>query len=63
METNSLNTIMQCFELELAVKCFGEPKQPSRGVHRKRCSENMQHIYKITPMPKWDFNKDTKKLY
>ena len=27
-------------------------KQPSRGVLKKRCSENMQQIYKRTPMPK-----------
>ena len=32
-------------------------KQPSRGVLIKRCSENMQQIYKRTPMPKCDFNK------
>ena len=32
-------------------------KQPSRGVPRKRCSENMQRIYRRTPMPKCDFNK------
>ena len=32
-------------------------KQPSRGVLRKRCYENMQQIYKRTPMPKCDFNK------
>ena len=29
-------------------------KQPSRGVLRKRCSENMQQIYWRTPMPKFD---------
>ena len=29
----------------------------SRGVLRKRCSENMQQIYRRTPMPKCDFNK------
>ena len=28
-------------------------KQPSTGVLRKRCSENIQQIYRITPMPKW----------
>ena len=28
------------------------PKQPSRGVLRKRCSENKQQIYRKTPMPK-----------
>ena len=32
-------------------------KQPSRGVLRKRCSANMQQIYRRTPMPKCDFNK------
>ena len=30
-------------------------KQPARCVPRKRCSENMQQIYKRTPMPKRDF--------
>ena len=32
-------------------------KQPSRGVLQKRCSENMQQIYRRPPMPKCDFNK------
>ena len=32
-------------------------KQPPRGVPRKRCSENMQQIYRRTLMPKFDFNK------
>ena len=32
-------------------------KQPPRGVLRKRCSENMQQIYRRTSMPKCDFNK------
>ena len=32
-------------------------KQPTRGVSRKRCSENMQQIYRKAPMPKCDFNK------
>ena len=38
-------------------------KQPSRGVLRKRCSENMQRIYRKTLMLKCDFNKVTKQLY
>ena len=29
-------------------------KQLPRGVLRKRCSENMQQIYRRTPMPKCD---------
>ena len=40
-----------------------EQKQPPRGVFRKRCSENMQQIYKRTPRPKSDFNKVTLQLY
>ena len=32
-------------------------KQLLRGVPRKRCSENMQQIYKRTPMPKCDFKE------
>ena len=31
-------------------------KQPPRGVPWKRCSENMQQIYRRTLMPKCDFN-------
>ena len=30
----------------------------SRGVFIKRCSKNMQQIYRRTPMPKCDFNKN-----
>ena len=38
-------------------------KQPFRGALRKRCSENMQQIYRRTPIPKCDFNKVTLQLY
>ena len=31
-------------------------KQPSRGVLIKRYAENMQKIYRRTPMPKCNFN-------
>ena len=34
-----------------------DQKQPPGGVPRERCSENMQQIYRRTPMPKYDFNK------
>ena len=33
-------------------------KQSSTGVLRKRCSENMQQIYRKTPMPKFHFNSN-----
>ena len=36
-------------------KSFFDQKQPSKSVLRKRCSENMQHIYKRTPMLKSHF--------
>ena len=38
-------------------------KQPSRSVLRKRCSENIQQIYKRAPMPKCDFDKVGLQLY
>ena len=38
-------------------------KQPSRGILRRRHSENMQQIYMRTPIPKCDFNKVALKLY
>ena len=36
---------------------------PPRGVLRKRCSKNMQQIYRRTPMAKRDFNKVALQLY
>ena len=58
----------QYLDIVLPVVCKGSPqfisawqnnvqKYPSKSVFRKRCSENMQQIYKRTPMPKCDFNK------
>ena len=38
-------------------------KQPSRGVLSKRCSKNMQQIYRRIPMPMCDFNKVAFQLY
>ena len=35
----------------------------TQSVLRKRCSENMQQIYRRTPMPKCDSNKVAKQLY
>ena len=37
--------------------------QPPRGVHRNRCSENMQQIYRRILMPKCDFNKVAKHMF
>ena len=38
-------------------------KQPPRGVLRKRCSENIQQIWRRTLMPKCGFNKAALQLY
>ena len=38
-------------------------KQPSRGVLRKRCAENMHQNYRRTPVPRCDLNKVAKQLY
>ena len=40
-------------------------KQSSRGIlrFRKRCSENMQQMYRRTSMPKCHFNKVAKQFY
>ena len=42
---------------------FKYQQQPPRGVPRNWCSENMQQIYRRTPMPKCDFNKVALQLY
>ena len=53
-----------CFEMDkckpktFIKDCINfQQKHPSRGVLRKKCSVNMQQIYRRTPMPKYDFNK------
>ena len=38
-------------------KYIYKQKQPSRDVPKKRCSENIQQIFRRTPIPKCDFNK------
>ena len=42
---------------------MNKQKHPSRGVLIKSCSKYMQHIYRRTPMPKYDFNKVSKQLW
>ena len=49
-----LNGIVLFAFYEEIRKCLEElQKQPSR----KRCSKNMKHIYRKTPMPKYDFGR------
>ena len=40
-----------------------DQKQQSRGVLREMYTENMQQIYRRSPMRKCDFNKVGKQLY
>ena len=50
--------------LEKGRKYWNEKqKQPSGRVLNKRFSENMQQIYRKTPMPKCDFNRVDLQLY
>ena len=44
------------FKREVKV-LVGKTKAAVQAVLGKRCSENMQQIYRRTPMPKCDFNK------
>ena len=48
-----------CLWIKFAGHTFYRQKQTSRRVLSKRCSENMQQIYRRTPTPKCDFNKIT----
>ena len=53
-----LNALKARFDLLLCIQ-----KQPSRDVLRRKCSGNMQQIYRRTPMSKYDFNKVALQLY
>ena len=53
----------RCTERALELFHRSIQKQPSRGVLKKRFSENMQQIYRRTPMPKCNFNKVALQLY
>ena len=53
-----LTFLLVCFiVLQCGGSQFKHQKQPFRDVVWKRCSENMQQIYRRTHMPKCDFNK------
>ena len=45
---------------EFHLGIVAKKKQPSKGVLKKRCSENMQQVCMTTPMPKCDFNDEIK---
>ena len=57
MKIFSKLTKVQQFQIIFFLRLKKNQKQPSRGILRKRCSENIQQIYRRTPMPKCDFNK------
>ena len=54
---DTIKKYLQRIQSSKRTKVLFRQKQPSRGVLRKRCSENMQEIYRRTPMPTCDFNK------
>ena len=60
---NKFSKILYLYVLPETLKNTFFQKQPSRGALKKRCSENMQQIYRRTPMPKCDFNKVALQLY
>ena len=45
---------------ERCSKANNKQNQPPRGFPRKRCSENIQQIYRRAPIPKCNFNKVAK---
>ena len=53
-ETGFFLQKVSCIKFEFFIKVC--QKQPSRSVLCKRCSENMQQIYRRTPIPKCDIN-------
>ena len=59
----NIRKLLQIFFYTFIFIKFTMQKQPSRGVFRKRCSGNMQQIYRRTPMPKYDFNKVALQIY
>ena len=62
-ENTSFEKRTNITELQNLKKKINEQKQSSRAVLIKRCSENIQQMYRRTPMPKCDFNKVAKQLY
>ena len=55
--TETKHKFKEIVKFNVLIRTYSIQKQPSRGVPTKRCSENMQQIYRRTPMPKRDFNK------
>ena len=51
------------YRLRLTIRPNETLEAASRCVLEKSCFENMQQIYRRTPMPKCDFNRFAKQLY
>ena len=62
LDNFATSLINNVFDLDLFLDLLIQ-KQPSRGALRKRCSENIQQIYRRTPTAKCDFNKVALQLY
>ena len=61
IEENMQETSLYVFLAKILLSCSIAQcwKRPSRCVLRERCSENMQQIYRRTPMLKCDFDEVT----
>ena len=59
-DSPTLNLLSNRMKTRICV--FVVQKQPSIGVLKKRCSENIQQNYRRTPMSKRDFNNAAKQL-
>ena len=59
------NNKLQKFDVKALKSHYREEQQKhlSRAILKKRCSENMQQIYRRTLMPKSNFNKVGRQLY
>ena len=56
------NFLTEHYKATAAVDLQYSEAATQRCVLRKKCSENVQQIYRRTPMPKCDFNKVAKQF-
>ena len=61
--TEPLRRLLLKYSRKLIIRILLKQKQLSRGILRKKYSENLHQIYRRTPMPKCDFSKAAKQLY
>ena len=60
---NNIRNLKHVLTWDTLSNRYFKQKQPPTGVLKKKCCENMQDIYRRTPMLKCDFNKVAKQFY